>query len=237
MAQAALASSLTDTPLAQDTKDEIVRSFWDPDLYDVASLDLRAYWEYYVEECRHALHDAGRHIQARTHQDIVHVASLLKKHHQRHDIRETLRLKLSKPSDNEDEILDGSIDLTARLLLMIDLGNLQYGYSGRTQLQWNEGTLKDYCDAYYSSGLVLGHVAVKLGRIFNAYNLVRIAGIELVPTNNIVDHLRLFEDDTKLYIFHHASFLKLQSKRYRALYQFYIYIRGLISIAPLFRPS
>jgi hypothetical protein len=35
-----------------------------------------------------------------------------------------------------------------------------------------------------------------------------------VPTNNLVDHLRLTDDDTKVCIFNHASFLKMQNQSY-----------------------
>jgi hypothetical protein len=48
---------------------------------------------------------------------------------------------------------------------------------------------------------------VKLEKIFNARNLERIAGIEIRWTSNLVDHLRMRNDDTAVEIFHYASFL------------------------------
>jgi hypothetical protein len=56
---------------------------------------------------------------------------------------------------------------------------------------------------------------VKLEKIFIARNLGRIAGIEIQFTNNLADHLRLMnEDDKKVTIFHNASFLIGQRKKY-----------------------
>lgn len=50
--------------------------------------------------------------------------------------------------------------------------------------------------------------SVKLEKLFNAYNLSRIAGIEIVWTSNLSDHLRRQEDDTRVAVFHHAFFLE-----------------------------
>ena len=56
------------------------------------------------------------------------------------------------------------------------------------------------------------HVAiqerVKLERGFNARNLERIGGLRIIWSSNIADHLRLTVDDTRITIFHHASFLE-----------------------------
>jgi hypothetical protein len=42
---------------------------------------------------------------------------------------------------------------------------------------------------------------IKFDSKFSAYNLERLAGIKILWTNNIADHLRLVEDDSKLCIF------------------------------------
>jgi hypothetical protein len=51
---------------------------------------------------------------------------------------------------------------------------------------------------------------VKLEKLFNAYNLSRIARIEVVWTSNLADHLRMQDDDTRVAIFQHAFFLENQ---------------------------
>jgi len=54
---------------------------------------------------------------------------------------------------------------------------------------------------------------VKLEKIFNARNLGRIAGIEIEWTKNLADHLRLIDEDRKVAIFHHATYLECQLKK------------------------
>ncbi|KAF1943745.1 hypothetical protein EJ02DRAFT_432910 [Clathrospora elynae] len=209
------ASSLLDT-LHASTKEGIAHALWGPPP-DLGPLHhegdpFGAYWRFYRQECERALLDGGRHVLARTHQDILDVIAALKKGQLRDDIRKTLRLKLTRSHDNEEELVDRSIDLAASIWLMIDFGHMQYGFSGRRQLQWNSEPLADRVASSFSSPPSLGHKGVKLQRVFNALNLERIAGVEILPTTNLLDHLRLTDDDTRLYIFHYASVLKSQSQ-------------------------
>jgi hypothetical protein len=214
---ASLTASLLDV-LHNSTKECIAHDLWGspPD----SSLLLRdsdpfgAYWRYYQQECERGLHDGGRHILARTHQDILDIVAALKIGQSRNQIQQSLRSKLKKSHENEDELIDSSIDLAARIWLMIDFGNMQYGFSGRRQLQWKSEPLKDRVTSHFSSPPSLGDKGVKLPRVFNALNLERIAGVEILPTPNLLDHLRLTDDDTKLYIFHHASVLHCHLHKY-----------------------
>ncbi|KAL9629110.1 MAG: hypothetical protein Q9164_007017, partial [Protoblastenia rupestris] len=50
---------------------------------------------------------------------------------------------------------------------------------------------------------------VKLPKGFNAPNLERIAGIRVAWTSNLADHLLLKDDDTKVMVYHHGTFLEL----------------------------
>ncbi|KAF1933337.1 uncharacterized protein M421DRAFT_415674 [Didymella exigua CBS 183.55] len=210
----ALSDSLLD-PLWSVTKDAIANTFWDqsgtlnqPSHHVIAE----TYWQFYVKECERALHDGGRHVLVRTHQDILDIAKLVLERKSREDIRQRLRLKLTKSHDNEDELINRAIDLAATLLLMVDCTNVEYGFNGHHQLEWEEGSLNDCVRLYLDSKPALGHEGVKLPRIFNAKNLECIAGIEVLPTSNLLDHLRLTDDDTKLHVFHHMSYLKRQTK-------------------------
>jgi hypothetical protein len=212
MAASFLDSPLLDSPLPLSTQEVIANRCWDQFPSLKLDNDLQAYWNFYTKECENALHDGGRHTVVRTHRDILDIVKLLKNDSPRDGIRESLRSKLSKTYQNEDELLGSSIDLAARLLSMIDFGDLPYGFSGRRQLHWDQGDVRECLESYFCTPPTLGHERVKLERIFNARNLVRIAGVELVPTNNLVDHLRLTDDDTKVCIFNHASFLKMQNQ-------------------------
>lgn len=180
---------------------------------DNQELDLESYFAYHKKQCNRALYDGGRHISARTHHDIHEIAADLEEGLSRETIRERLSSKLLDPKpSNENELLDSSIDLTARLVSMMDIGVLQYGFSGRRELVWNQGSLKEFVNGYFNLPVMLGH-DVKLERIFNARNLCRITGINIVWTDNLADHLRMIdEEDKKVAIFHHASFLKCQQR-------------------------
>ena len=210
-------ASLLDA-LHPSTKALISITFWGPQ--PTWSLSRRnddpfeAYWKFYHRECERALHDGGRHVLARTHQDLLDVVTALERGESRENIQMDLRKKLTKTHDNEDELVDRSIDLAAGLWLMVDFGNTQYGFCGRRQLQWSGQSFKDCLASGFDSTPWLGHKGVKLQRVFNAMNLDRIAGVEILPTSNLLDHLRLTDDDTKLYVFHHASVLKCQVHKY-----------------------
>lgn len=211
-----LTSSLLD-PLCASQKASIANAFWGMtrDELQIGDCILSdAYWRFYVKECERALHDGGRHVLARTHQDLVDITKLLQERHSRDHIRDQLRSKLTKTHENENELVDRAIDLAATLLLMIDCTNIEYGFNGSQQLEWKAGSLERCLQTHFGTNTVLGHQGVKLPRIFNAKNLECIAGIIITPTANLLDHLRLTDDDTRLYIFHHVSYLKRQSIEY-----------------------
>lgn len=178
-------------------------------------ISLAPYWNYYQSACGHALHDGGRHTLARTHRNIIDLTKSMLIGDTRDALRDIL---LSKPTTkihpNVADMADSALDLAASLLLMIDFRCVQHGYSGSQRLQWSQGSLEECVRSQFVSNMHLGHGAVKLPRSFNAQSLFQIARVEFVPTANLLDHLRLTDDDTKVYIFHHAAFLKLQNKGY-----------------------
>lgn len=223
MAHAVLKPSVLDTsPVNSDpqARQEITDLFWDKRSQQrLSSLDvnLASFWNFYIRECRDALHDGGRHIALRTHRDVVEVAAQLDAGLTRDEIKNKLRTKLTSPHDNEDELLENSIDLVSGLLLMIDCGSSSYGFSGRTEMHWSQGPLRQHLADYFGDPPVLGHGSIKLEKNFTARNLGRIAGLEIVWTDNLVDHLRMSDDDTKVHIFHHASFLECQRQSQKSL--------------------
>ncbi|KAH7364783.1 hypothetical protein BKA65DRAFT_492016 [Rhexocercosporidium sp. MPI-PUGE-AT-0058] len=218
-----LDSSVQLSPISLDTKCEILQHLWDltiqPSQFYDSDLDFDVYFRHYSEKCSEALYDGGRHVSIRTHRDIVEIAQGIKAGQDRGAIKNRLMLKLSQPKPaNGEEVLDGSIDLVTRLLLMMDFGDLQYGFTGRRQILWTSGRMEECLKERYKDLTKLGSENVKLERIFNAGNLGRIAGIEIAWTSNMADHLRLVDEDKKVAIFYHASFLEcqLQSHLYPA---------------------
>ena len=208
---------LNKTPIDAATRSEIIESFWPANgssRYRQDELDWESYFRYYARQCHDALIDQGQHVLARTHQDILDVAHQLEDLTPRDAIKENLRSRLStRHRPNEDEILDGAIDLAARLHLMVNIAVDKPVISGQAQLKWKSGILRDFLNHYFSEPQVLGNNGIKLEQMFTASNLERIAGIQIKPTDNLADHLRMIDKEDKVVaIFHHASFLKRQNR-------------------------
>ncbi|RYP61195.1 hypothetical protein DL771_010201 [Monosporascus sp. 5C6A] len=206
-------SSLLDHSLSSFTKSAIAEAFWGShhlQSFRAVDTNFDCFWAYYSKKCNHALHDGGRHVAARTHRDIIDVVRQLKLGANWADIRRSLRPKLTIPHANEEELLENSIDLAANLLLMCDCGSFSHGFSGRMELKWREGPLGEFLTNYFGEEPVLDSDRVKLDKNFIARNIVRIGGVQIIWTDNLLDHLRLTDDDKRVHIFHHASFLEHQ---------------------------
>jgi hypothetical protein len=179
------------------------------------SPDLSSYWRFFLEKCvQTILHDNGKHISIRSHSHILEIVETLKAKHPRQNIRDSIRIHVKKTASNKQDILlDSSIDLAASLLLMINFGSQPHVFSAQTHLVWDEKSpsLEDFVATYLSEPPKLRHERVRLEPAFNGRNLERIAGLQLVWTDNLIDHLRLIDGESKVEIFHHASFLKAQS--------------------------
>ena len=113
--------------------------------------------------------------------------------------------------ENKDGILEESLNLAVSLLLMVPIQCTLSGTSitGKSKLKWERNaTLQHLVKDRFARQSVLEET-VKLEKLFNARNLERIAGIEVLWTSNLADHLRMRNDDKAVEIFHYASFLKL----------------------------
>lgn len=192
------------------------------------------FFEYYLDQCADALRDGGKHISVRTHRDILDIASLIK---DPRNTRKDVARKLRSPYDDDDDIsesssciapdtpvapkkhyydlhsvdegsIQGSIDLAARLLTMINFGRLDVGVGPRGRLLWMHSSLSHSCKQYFDKKPTLSMKAVQLEKVFNARNLQRFTGMEIEWTDNLADHLRMCEFDKKIRLFHHVTFLE-----------------------------
>jgi hypothetical protein len=213
-----LNSDVRSSHLAVTTKCAIFNAIWGSKykpqaLIDDVSLGA-SYLRYYEEQCSHALHSKSLNILIATHADVSDVIQKLKDPIKtREQIVNLLRAQLPDPDarESEDEVLEEIVNLAVRLWLMIDVGKLQLSsVPGQKPLLWEEGTLKGFIEEYFGSPTGSSPtriVRVKLDRLFTARNLERIAGLQIVWTDNLSDHLRLTMDDTQIAIYHHATFL------------------------------
>ncbi|KAF1963554.1 hypothetical protein CC80DRAFT_587938 [Byssothecium circinans] len=198
--------------IPQDAQERILKWFLDTDASTENSYtDLRPFFSYYTRQFCQALHDNAEHISTKSHKDVLDVARHFKDSVPKEVIRQRLVSQYTGPKTGDvDKLCESSIDLAVRALLMLDVGELQNGFCGRKQILWKHGTVQEFVQEIFPSDPVLSHEGVKFGSKFIAHNLKRIAGIEIQWTTNLADHLRMTDEDRKVNIFHHASFLRCQ---------------------------
>ncbi|KAM7184953.1 hypothetical protein V8F20_011990, partial [Naviculisporaceae sp. PSN 640] len=194
-----------------EVQEEIANGLWKTPVGKVPELDM--YFKYYAKQCDNlVLQDGGLFTSVKTHQDILRVAGLLKGPLGREEVSGRLS-DATGPTVPDSEQCGRSIDLAGRLLLMVELGSFDHApplISPPTGCRWTKGTIKEHISHCFPETRALGHDGLKLGTIFNARNIERIAGIEILWTDNLADHLRLTNNDKQVAIFHHASFLLRQ---------------------------
>ena len=212
-----LRSSILSYPIPAKTQQLIINAIWDTASCGGVEHLKAPYFQYYTEQCRIASHVHGSNLQAKSHQDILDIISYIQKGLTRHNLVVQLFEKRNEKASPEEvgmlqDSIHGSIDLAARLALMLDIGELRNAFSGRKRLIWNEGALQDFVYDVFPDKILLGHEAIKLGTSFTARNLNRITGFKVELTTNLADHLRFRYEDRTVSIFHHASFLRYQRK-------------------------
>jgi hypothetical protein len=166
------------------------------------------YFKYYSEQCDLiGSHANGKYLSVETHGDIIDVAQLLRQPLTREEVRKHMSDSLKSAEKDKHE---SSIDLVARLLLMIRIGHVPHECLGRRHVAWEHGDLREFIHKYFDPTPARGHERIKLEKSFNAINVQIIAGINIWWTDNLADHLRMVDDDKAVFIFHHASFLEHQ---------------------------
>jgi len=190
---------------------ELARSLWEPqNRHSLAAETFQpptwgAYFGYYQDQCITWLCDKFSQDmpQDKTHRQLVdkarEIAGL--------DAHELLPLLLSQNSAERSWIF-----LAVRVLTMIDVGSLASNIRlGQVSRNWTHGSLRDFIKSTFPDAKELPD-SVKLERIFTARNLELVADIQVIWTSNLADHLQLEDDDTKVRIFSHASFLELHQE-------------------------
>lgn len=199
--------------LADETKCAILSTIWGSNytterLHQNGTLG-NSYIRYYDEQCRNALHSKGLHKFIKTHADITDIIQELKDANTtRQQVINNLRSKLQSQSQNgSDASICEAIDLAARLWLMVDIGELLHSFvPTQKSLVWKDGTLENLLEDRFGlpAAIPMRIVRVKLDRIFTVRSLQRIAGLQIIWTDNLSDHLRLMADDRWIAIYHHV---------------------------------
>jgi len=171
------------------------------------------YFSYYSRQSH--FFDPGCETFATTHRDIIDIANLLQQNLKRDAVKQSLQAKFGPGnSSHENQKLESSIDLATRLLVMLRVGGHPDSFSPFKPLSWEQGTsLQEFMSNTFSPPKILLKGRIKLEKSFTARNLVRIAKMKIVWTDNLADHLRILDEDTQIAIFHHASFLEVVRNR------------------------
>jgi hypothetical protein len=210
----ALEGNLRRRPLTRQTKSDIVQHLWPVSGisgYGGYDLDWEPYFCYYQNQCEHALHEQGKHVLVRTHQHIVDIACKLEQ--DREGIKADLKVLFTTEEmlSNGDEILDNTVDLVARLCVMVNIGAFKSTVTQSAKFLWDTPNLKDCLRNCFTTTHEVNDGNIRFEKVFTAFNMQRIANIEICWTNDLADHLRMVDDDDKkVAIFHHASFLRYQ---------------------------
>jgi hypothetical protein len=176
----------------------------------------KGYFEYYFSECVTAMSVVRLHWVLKTHQDIVRIVELLRDPEStRESIKEKEKDRMVKSHPQiDDKVIYDAIDLATRLGFLTLFGSSEQVYrGGERRVTWDGGRLDTALATEFSRNGLLLKEHVKLERLFNARNLDRIAGLQIIWTNNLANHLRVQNDDKEVSIFPYASFLTSQKER------------------------
>ena len=195
-----LAGRISSTQIPPSVRRAIISGFFRVNLSPAESQSLDPYFnDWYEDQCNAVYQDTS----IQTHQQIIDLVSLLQQDGHRPDI-----VAAMAAASEATEPVNESINLAARLWLTVSIGSLQHAFNPGSTVSWNDGKLSDTLQVAFQYKNQLSDT-VKLPKSFNAANLERIAGIEIVWTSNLADHLSLKDDDSKMMVYHHASFLDL----------------------------
>ena len=158
-----------------------------------------------------------REVEKVQHRHLVDIIRLLKDERAYHSSwQETIiRTVIGDPIVAHSKTLASTlVDLAAGLWLMLSISKYPGDISYDEPIIWEDdeslGCLglmdKTFSFQYNSTDLV------KLPQSFTAAHLEQIAGIKVIWTSNLADHLLLKDDDTKLMLFHQVSILQLHKK-------------------------
>lgn len=207
---------VTSVPTSFNQREDLIKGLWPK--YSALSpgkaQTWNAYFKYYEDECMKASAGGGKHSTIRTHADVLKVAKDLRSGRTKGEIKQAL-IALDTQQRQYDviaQMAEGSIRLAVRLFAMIDVGPVAHNYSPcHTSLNWTieQHDLRTLLDLQFKKS-PLAPESSKFGRLFNALNIRRYAGVKIQWTENLANHLRLVEDDTTLCVFHHVTWLKHQ---------------------------
>ena len=175
-----------------------------------AGIDIY-FTDWYEEQCG----QCERQISIATNAELMGIVTYLR---DPQETRETTVQKLLASRQNTTPVelsnLNASIDLAARLMLMMSIGDIGLSLSIGQSTPWKSGSLQGLVNEEFTPSTGPQEIC-PFPKRFNARYLKRIAGIKISWTSNLADHLVMNDDEGKVSVFHNITFLKLHRKSTR----------------------
>ena len=195
-------------PLPRQTRQAIIKEIFQVDLIDQQFQQCDSFsaffTDWYDEQCETAASD----VSAKTHREILTILATLQVAVSAQTPRAAAIDSLCSRGEDRCKV-GASVDLAARLWLSAAVGSFKHAWTPGYRIAWHDTQCLKVAIQQTLSSTKLHNETVKLPKIFNAANLERITGIQVVWTSNLADHLALKDEDTKVMLFHQASFLEL----------------------------
>ncbi len=218
----AMSSALQSYGLAQPLEALFLRSYFlnrifgvelDNSAMQATDNGYESFFKRYAQLCKLAA-NINREVESVNHWQMASIITILRDRVLTRDSFFKITSSMMRESLTEDSKEKSMDDLCTRLTdvaigmwLMVIVTRLPGDVSYDEPIIWppyesQEALLRrQFSPEYHSED------SVKLPQTFTAAHLEQIAGIEVVWTSNLADHLLLKDDDTKLMLFHQASIL------------------------------
>ena len=200
--------SAADRTLSKELQVALITNLWTSNRNPGNSVNaFQAYLAYYKDQCLAA---RGDEHAASTHQDIVNIVSHIIQHFT--ETKDALRTSLHRdyPQFQNDQGLANSIELAARLWLMINFKSSPSTtfISLQTPIAWPETeSLSDvFHNRFTISQRQYSTTKIRFPKLLNGQDLERIGGIRVNWTDNLLDHLAI--NDNAVSLFCHISVLR-----------------------------
>ena len=194
--------------LSKAVREAIVANLWPSTQALPGSIDdFDAYFEYYKDQCRNQ--NRVDHV-AQTQLDVVDIAQHINSNvaSSLADLRHSLHRTFPR-FPNDPAQLSNSIELTARLWLMINVQNKRLGGYHTLRPAWMWPATSSLVEVVQSlrNRAVPGAGAIqRFPDVFNAFDLGRMGGFRMEWTDNLANHLSL--EGKTIYLYYHVSALR-----------------------------
>jgi hypothetical protein len=160
-----------------------------------------SFWRFYRKACQ----DIAKAKVLRNHQDVVELVSDVRSGHTRIQVHERLKQRAMLPTVLDEGLateVDRCLDFAARLTTMSAWTKFAFDLDGSKGYNWpRDDSLSEIIANRLTRQHSMQNVRMRFEKNFTAMNLVRIAGLRIVWTWNLQDHLLMDEDKKEVYVF------------------------------------